>query len=70
MGSRIALPSITRPNATTTGDSSWTEILMKKYGTPQMIPRAANAPQPRQLTGFAFLYAERLICRMRNAIRD
>ena len=50
IGNRIKLPSITRPKATTTGESSCTDSLMKKYGSPQMMPNAAKAPHPRQLT--------------------
>src|ERR1700680_1011045 len=50
IGSRIEVPSAARPNATTTGESSCTDSLMKKYGRPQMMPRAAQAPPPRQLT--------------------
>src|SRR6202522_809017 len=49
IGNRIEAPSVTRPKATTTGESSCTDTLMKKYGTPQMMPSAANAPHPRQL---------------------
>src|SRR5579863_5487060 len=50
IGSRMAAPSATRPKATTIGESSCTDSLMKKYGSPQMMPSAAKAPQPRQLT--------------------
>jgi len=46
------VPSVTRPKATTTGDSSCTDSLMKNYGSPQMIAkRRESPPQPRQLTG-------------------
>src|SRR6202167_4616110 len=50
IGNRIKAPSVTRPNATTTGESSCTDTLMKKYGMPQMRPSAAKAPHARQLT--------------------
>jgi hypothetical protein len=50
IGSRTNVASITRPKATTTGESSCTDSLIKKYGRPQMTPSAAKAPHPRQLT--------------------
>ena len=52
IGSRTNVPSVTRPNATTTGESSCTDSLMKKYGRPQMMPSAAKAPHARQLTRY------------------
>src|SRR6202171_457306 len=50
IGSKINVPRVTRPKATTTGESSCTDSLIKKYGRPQMMPSAAKAPHPRQLT--------------------
>ncbi len=69
IGSRIRLPSITRPKATTTGDSSCTDSLIKKYGSPQMTPSAAKAPHPRQLN-LLFLGVESQPQRRRHATRD
>jgi hypothetical protein len=42
----------TRPKAITSGDSSGTANLTKKYGSPQIIQSAANAIQLRQLNVF------------------
>src|SRR6267142_6178051 len=70
IGSRITVPSVTRPKATTTGESSCTDSLMKKYGSPQMMPSAAKAPQPRQLTGNAFLSVELQLKPSVNPTRD
>src|SRR5579859_5590975 len=50
IGSKINVARSTRPKATTTGEISCTDSLMKKYGNPQMMPSAANAPHARQLT--------------------
>src|ERR1700688_501080 len=50
IGSKINVPKPTRPKATTTGDSSCTDNLIKKYGRPQMMPSAAKAPHARHLT--------------------
>jgi hypothetical protein len=43
---------------------------MKKYGSPQMMPSAAKAPQPRQLTGNAFLSVELQLKPSANPTRD
>src|SRR6202035_6187104 len=61
IGSKITVPSVTRPKATTTGDSSCTDSLIKKYGSPQMMPSAANARHARQLTAFAFLVCSQML---------
>src|ERR1039458_10290738 len=44
MGSKMAAPKTTRPNATTTGDSSCTESLIKKYA------RRPTTSQPTKQT--------------------
>src|ERR1700737_743463 len=49
IGSKINVPSATRPKATTTGASSCTDSLIKKYGRPPRGPSAAKAPHARQL---------------------
>ncbi len=51
IGNRISVASTMRPHATMNGETSCTASLMKKYGSPQMIPRAANAHHPRHVTG-------------------
>src|ERR1022692_2141451 len=50
IGNKIKVASETRPQAMISGDSSGTANLTKKYGSPQIIPSAANAIQLRQLT--------------------
>src|SRR5271169_2789471 len=50
IGTRIAAAISTRLNASSSGATSWTAILTKKYGRPQMMPSAAKAIQARQLT--------------------
>jgi hypothetical protein len=50
MGISINVASATRLNARIIGDSSCTATLMKKYGNPQMIPKATKAVHPRQVT--------------------
>src|SRR4030081_2133719 len=69
IGNKINVPSATRPKATTTGDSSCTDNLMKKYGRPQMMPSAAKAPHARQLTDDAFP-DRTAVNRARNPNRD
>ena len=44
IGTKTKAASVTRPNATVTGESSATANLMKKYGRPQMMLSAAKAP--------------------------
>src|ERR1700730_17230377 len=44
IGSKINVPSITRPNATTTGESSCTDNLIKKYGKPPQQPTDTTPP--------------------------
>src|SRR5258708_6503649 len=70
IGSKIRVPSVTRPKATTTGESSCTDSLIKKYGSPQMIPIAPKAPHPPQLTPTPFLTLELRLMPSTNAIRD
>src|SRR5579862_8305982 len=50
IGSNISAANVMRPQATTNGETSSTASLMKKYGTPQMIPSAANAVHDRHVT--------------------
>ncbi len=50
IGTRIAAAIATRLNAMSSGETSCTAILMKKYGSPQMMPSAAKAIQALKLT--------------------
>src|SRR6185295_16172800 len=47
IGNSTSEPKTKRPHATHTGDTSCTAVLMKKYGVPQMRPRATKAAHTR-----------------------
>jgi hypothetical protein len=50
IGINTSVASTTRLKARITGETSCPATLMKKYGSPQMIPKATKAAQPRHVT--------------------